>query len=227
MIFLILLILEILILYFFSRRVVKSVYRFFYRVTKRKNWTMYLFAVLFLPGTFIHEASHFLTALFLLVPVGKLEFFPKQKDEGGVNLGSVAIAKTDPLRRFLIGVGPLIFGLTIIFSTIYLVSTNQFIKEWWGNILAGIIIFQIANSMFSSKKDLEGAIILFVLLFIIIIILILLGVNIPNSLSGVTFSPKTLEIIKKANFFLLVPIVIDAVVFQLLERFDLDKINTQ
>lgn len=181
---------------------------------------MYLFAVTFLPGTFIHEISHFLAALFLLVPVGKLELTPKFKEEGsGFELGSVAIAKTDPLRRFLIGIAPLVFGLTIILLIVYLITTGRFINAWWANILAGYIIFQVANSMFSSKKDLEGAIIIFIFLIIVFIILVLLGINIPFELKDLGLSPETTEIIKKANLFLLVPIVIDFLVLLLFKKF--------
>ena len=123
MVYLLLLLLEIIALYFLSRRVVRSVFHFFYQFTRRKSWGMYLFAILFLPGTFIHEISHFLAALFLLVPVGKLELIPRFKEEGGgVDLGSVAIAKTDPVRRFLIGIAPVVFGLSIIFILLYLVT---------------------------------------------------------------------------------------------------------
>lgn len=218
MIYLVFLFLEILILYFLSRRVVKAIYRLFYKVTKRKNWTIYLFAVAFWPGTFIHEMSHFMAALFLLVPVGKLELLPDIEEKGGAKLGSVAIAKTDPLRRFLIGVAPLIFGLGIIFLLIYFISINQFINTWWGYILVGIIIFQIANSMFASKKDLEGAIVLFVLLLVILLILILLGVDVSAFFTNLKFSTKLLEILKMTNLFLLVPIVIDTVFLLLLKQ---------
>ena len=96
MIYVLLLLLEIIALYLLSRHVVRSVFHFFYQVTRRRNLGMYIFAILFLPGTFIHEISHFLAALFLLVPVGEFELIPKFKEGGGgVDLGSVAIAKTD------------------------------------------------------------------------------------------------------------------------------------
>jgi hypothetical protein len=218
MIYLVLLILEILILYFLSRRVVKAVYRLFYKVTKRKNWTMYLFAVLFWPGTFIHEMSHFMAALFLLVPVGKLVLLPDIEEKGGTKLGSVAIAKTDPIRRFIIGIAPLVFGIAIIFTLVYFVSMNQFIDTWWGYLLAGFVIFQIANSMFASKKDLEGAIVLFVLLLVILLILILLGVDVSAFFTNLKFNTKLLKIFQKANLFLLVPIIIDTVFLLLLKR---------
>lgn len=179
---------------------------------------MYLFAIAFWSGTFIHETSHFLAALLLLVPVGKMELLPNIEEEGGSRLGSVAIAKTDLIRRFLIGVAPLVFGLGIILLLIYFVSTYQFINTWWGYILIGIIIFQIANSMFSSKKDLEGAIVLFILLLVILLILILLGIDIPRLFYNLKFNPKLLEILKYANIFLLVPIIIDTAVLVILKK---------
>ena len=217
MIYLTLLILEIIILYFLSRRVVKRIYHFFYRVTKRKNWTGYLFAFVFLPGTFIHEISHFLAALFLLVPVGKLELLPKIEEEGSFKLGSVAIAKTDPLRRFFIGIAPLFFGLSIIFTVSYLL-TNKIIDAWWGYLLAGYIVFQVANSMFASKKDLEGAVIVFILLAAVVLIAILLGINIPLNLTNLTFSPEVSETLKRASLFLLFPIVVDFLFLLLLKK---------
>lgn len=219
MIYIILFFFELAILYFLSRRVIRSVFRFFYQVTKRKSWTVYLFAAAFLPGTFIHEISHFLTALFLLVPVGELDLKPKFKDSGeGIDLGSVAIAKTDPIRRFLIGVAPFVFGVSIILTLLYFVSMNRFIETWWGKIVAGIIIFEVANSMFASKKDLEGVLVLFVFLLIVAAFIYVLGIRIPIDLANVSFSESSTKVLKNATLFLLVPIVIDALVIFLLKE---------
>src|SRR3990172_2227398 len=142
MVYILFLLLEITGLYFLSRRVNQKVFHFFFQVTKRRNWSMYLFAVVYLPGTFIHEISHFLAALFLLVPVGELHLIPRFKEEGGgMDLGSVAIAKTDPIRRFLIGVAPFMFGILIIFSLLYFVLMNRIISTVWEYALVGIVIF--------------------------------------------------------------------------------------
>ncbi|CAN5287326.1 hypothetical protein BH10PAT1_BH10PAT1_5910 [soil metagenome] len=185
MIFLIILVFEILFLYFLSRKVTSKI---FYLVRNK-----YLFAVLFLPGTFIHEISHFLFALFLLVPVGTPEFLPVQI-EGGIKMGSVPIGKTDPIRRTLIGIAPIIFGLIILFLSIYYVH-NVF--------LLGFIVFEVGNTMFSSKKDLEGVIPVIVTLIIFIIVFYFLGLRINLIVNE--------ELFKKADLFLLVPIGIDLV----------------
>ncbi len=161
--------------------------------------------------------------------MGKLEFLPRIEEEasgeeetqyGGKSfkLGSVAIAKTDPIRRFIIGVAPLIFGVLIIFLLIYLITVGKYMSGWWMYILAGVVIFQVANSMFSSKKDLEGAVILLVLFMVILLFLMLLGVDVTGVIINLKFSPNMHEMFKMANIFLLVPVVIDTAVLFLLRK---------
>lgn len=145
---------------------------------------MYLFAVLFFPGTFIHEMSHFLAALFLLVPVGKIELFP-ERIERGIKMGSVAIEKTDPVRRTLVGVAPIISGLTIIF-----ISTSLTLPIW----VHLIIVFEVGNTMFSSSEDLKGSWILFFLIPILFILKI------------------DWSTIQKVDAFLAIPIGIDGLI---------------
>lgn len=180
---------------------------------------MYLFAILFLPGTFIHEISHFLAALFLLVPVGKLKLIPEFKEDGeGIDLGSVSIAKTDPLRRFLIGVAPFTFGIFLIFAILFLITTDRFVTSWWGNVLAGILIFETANSMFVSKKDLDGAAILLIFIVIAIGFLYVWDVKVLVNPADLALCKSVTEILKKASIFFLVPIFIDTVVLLTLKR---------
>src|ERR1700681_939898 len=70
---------------------------------------IFLISFIFLPGIIIHELSHLLVASILFVKTGEIEFMPQVQDEG-LKLGSVSIAKTDPIRRFIIGVSPIILG---------------------------------------------------------------------------------------------------------------------
>ena len=97
MLYLVFFFLELILLYFLAKRLTVSIYRFFLRLTKNKNTASYLLAIVFLPGTFVHEAAHILAALFLLVPFGEVELLP-QVQEDGIKMGSVGIAKTDPIR---------------------------------------------------------------------------------------------------------------------------------
>jgi len=217
MIYLLILIIQLVFLYFLSRKVLRRFYIFFYHFTKRKNWSVSLFAILFLPGTFIHEMSHFLAALFLLVPVGKIELLPKVNETGQIDLGSVAIGKSDPLRRFLVGIAPVIFGFFIIVLILYLITTPGFINTWWGYVLAGFLIFEIANSMFASKKDLEGALGLLAFFVFIYIFMMLTGINFPFIKLEAVYSNEIIKMIQLANLFLIVPIFLDSFAFLLLK----------
>ncbi len=212
---------EILLLYLLARKLQIGFGRLFYKFTKSERLSGYLLAVLFLPGTFIHEIAHFLTALFLLVPVGQIELMPEVVGERSVKLGSVPIGKADPVRRFLIGVAPLVFGLLTIILTIYILSMYRYIDTWWQILLVGYFIFTIGNTMFLSRKDLEGAWKLLVLVVIAFITLYFIGLRInleqlaqlllAGRSLGEGWSNEVLEIIKKANIFLAIPVIIDIV----------------
>lgn len=168
-----------LILFLVSQFLTRELGSFFMRVTKSQTMSIYLLALLFFPGVLIHELGHFLMASFLLVRTGEIEFLPKIQ-EGGIKLGSVSIAHTDPLRRFVIGVAPFVSGLAILFlSAYYLTPLWPFS---WKTILFGYILFEIGNTMFSSKKDLEGAIGLLLFVGFIVGSLFVLGTRLPENI---------------------------------------------
>lgn len=214
MIYIIVFFLEILLLFFLSRNLKAKIFGFLFRVIKNEKWVIVFYSILFLPGTFVHEASHFLFSLLLFVPVGQMNLVPKLgSEDGGVELGSIPVAKTDVIRKTLIGIAPLIFG---IISTFFLVSYFGKIDYWWLKIIFGYLIFEIANSMFSSKKDLEGSWVLALIIVLFIAILYFLGVRISissDSFISVTFT----EIVKKVNLFLLVPLSINLALILLSE----------
>ena len=161
----------------------------FFRLTKEKQPAISILAWFFLPGTIIHELSHLLIAELLRVRTGELGFIPKIKGDSAlqneVKLGSLKMAKTDPLRHSLIGLAPIIVGITIIsfISHFYLFPLVQktlslplrpfnyqsLITNYCLLFTLCYLLFIISNTMFSSKKDLET------ILFPIIIIAVLGG----------------------------------------------------
>lgn len=71
--------------------------------------------MLILPGVLLHELSHALAAWVLRVRVRHLSIGIRRKGAGNkVALGSVDIARTDPIRGSLIGMAPLIAGCAAI-----------------------------------------------------------------------------------------------------------------
>jgi hypothetical protein len=83
-------------------------------LTRDTRVTMGIFALLFLPGVFLHELSHFVMAKILQVRTGKFSIFPKSLPDGRLQLGYVETVKSDMLRDSLIGAAPLIVGTLFV-----------------------------------------------------------------------------------------------------------------
>jgi hypothetical protein len=186
-------------------------------MTKSQTTTIHLLSILFLPGVIIHELAHMLVASILFVPVGEIEFFPKLT-ENGVKLGSVSIAKTDPVRRALIGFAPVFIGVLIFLGMLFYFDTmrNRVELFGWGvHAMVLYTVFEIGNTMFSSSKDMEGTLELFGALCFVAIILYIAGVRIDISVIEKIFTAGIVEFIKKADVFLSLPIVLDLCVWGL------------
>lgn len=134
------------------------------------------YSLIFLPGTIIHELSHWLVAEILQVRTGAITIFPDLGDddeEGGGHqrLGSVETARSDPFRGFLIGLAPFISGLAILAVLGVLLADGWGVYVWWqlGLIIYGIVV--VGNSMMISESDRRTwpFIIIFFLLIIIVI----------------------------------------------------------
>jgi hypothetical protein len=82
----------------------------FLLLTRRQTLAVGLFSLLFLPGVLLHEASHFLAAVLLRVPTGRVSLIPQMLPDGRLRLGFVEVSATDPVRDALIGTAPLISG---------------------------------------------------------------------------------------------------------------------
>ncbi|GAB4492975.1 MAG: hypothetical protein OHK0031_16000 [Anaerolineales bacterium] len=82
----------------------------FLLLTRDTNITIILFALIFIPGVFLHELSHFLMAKILRVATGGFSLIPEPLDGGRLRMGYVETAESDPLRDSLIGAAPILFG---------------------------------------------------------------------------------------------------------------------
>lgn len=115
-----------------------------------------LYTILMLPGTIIHEISHWLVAELLQVPTGEITILPDpiEQDSMERKLGSVMTAKTDPIRGFLIGMAPLIVGTTLLMIISVLLGDNFSLNNlnWYS---AGLIyaVIVLGNSMLVSRVD--------------------------------------------------------------------------
>ena len=83
-------------------------------LTRDTRLTMGIFSMLFLPGVFLHELSHFVMAKLLRVRTGRFSIFPQSLPDGRLQLGYVETAKSDIVRDSLIGAAPLIVGTLFV-----------------------------------------------------------------------------------------------------------------
>jgi hypothetical protein len=79
-------------------------------LTRNLPLTMGLFSILFLPGVFLHEFSHFIMAKMLGVSTGGFSITPRHMPDGRLQLGYVETVQSDIVRDSLIGLAPLITG---------------------------------------------------------------------------------------------------------------------
>lgn len=195
-----------ILLFLFSRRLTQLLSKLLMQVFHHTGITIHILSFFFLPGVILHELSHLLMASVLFVPTGEVEFFPEVHGNE-VKMGSVAVAKTDPLRRFLIGVAPVIGGLGIILlSSLYLTSL-QLIS--WQNILLLYIVFEISNTMFSSSKDMEGA--LGFVVAVVVVAIILQAIRLPVLAVLLAFfqNATVLGLFSKIDIFLIIALGIN------------------
>lgn len=147
------LIAQLVLLYFLSRVVSKSLFVLFLLVFRARSVAISLLLALTFPGTVIHELAHLFTAEILRVPTGKLTLVPESIRDAHIKSGSVAIAETDPFRRYAIGLAPLVWGMIVLTAIAYFLPT---VSSPYFFVLIAYLLFSISNSMFSSPEDLKG-----------------------------------------------------------------------
>lgn len=140
-----------------------------YLLTGDGQIALMLYFLLILPGVILHELSHALAAVVLFVPVRRISVGVRRKGRSNqVALGSVEIARTDPLRASLIGAAPLVAGcaaiLVISSSVLRLTALPPFGEPGFWSGLGTIygtpdfwlwiyLVLAIGNAMVPSAAD--------------------------------------------------------------------------
>lgn len=85
----------------------------FYRFTRSLKGAVNILSILFFPGLFLHEFSHFVSAFLLGIRAYKMRVFPEKQPDGSISLGYVEMEMPDFLRGSIIGLAPLFAGSTL------------------------------------------------------------------------------------------------------------------
>ncbi|MCX6794337.1 MAG: hypothetical protein NTY06_04525 [Candidatus Gottesmanbacteria bacterium] len=208
MILFLLLFTELFILFFLSRRLTQGTYDLCILLFRARSVAITIITILNFPGTVIHELSHLFTAEVLGVRTGKLTLVPEsiQKDPSTslgteIKAGSVMIAATDPFRRYLIGLAPIVTGLVAITAISY--TLFQYVPNWgswevWGYWGGGYLLLVISNAMFSSAEDLKGFLPFIITLGIMIAAAYVAGFRVGITGPALSVSTQILDALTKS-----------------------------
>ena len=197
--FLILFVIELTFLYFISRLSIKELFYSLRIFIRHDKIVFAIVALIFFPGTVIHELSHFVIAIFLLLRVREIHIFP-EFEKNYIKLGRVIYEKRDVLRSILVGVAPIIIGLIIFFwlSTLHIFL----IENLWLKLLMFYLIFVISTTMFSSRQDLIDLGYLLPITIMLIILLYLFQVDFVGLLTNPTLIAVTADFVYDVNVYL-------------------------
>ena len=171
-----------------------------YLMLRQRKAAFYMYAVILLPGVFLHELSHWVMANLLWVPTYRFSVRPRLFDDGTFVLGYVESSTRSrngvpvgPVRWTLIGVAPLLFGIAAILMIgffVFDIGQVQLAVMSEGNFTAALdaifetpywgiwlyLLFAISNAMMPSKPDRQAWPTFFVIVFVIVLSLYAMGV---------------------------------------------------
>ncbi len=123
----------------------------FLLITRHPQLTVALFSLLFFPGVFIHETSHFLMAKVLRVRTRGFSLFPNTMPDGRLQMGYVETEPTDIVRDSLVGLSPLIAGSLFV---AYAGSNRLHLYTLWDVLRNGQFdLFWLGISVLPMIKD--------------------------------------------------------------------------
>ena len=213
------LLVSLLFIFVTHRIMAKEISTFVHRLGGDGKAFITLWSAVFLPGTILHEVSHFLVALALGVRTGKVEVLPEFIEDTGsdnnkVHLGYVQVAKMNPLQGFFVGFAPLITGSGVLVWLSTLIPTYYDDKNYWLLALVIYIFFAVANSFFPSWQDIKQTLVFVFIVVIFLIAFFLFGfkvsltipssvINIINVLSRTFILSGVLNVVISAPLFFL------------------------
>lgn len=167
-------ILSLLALLLTKKKMTADLNHLIHRFGGSQHSSIIIWSIIFLPGTIVHEVSHFLIAALTGAHTGKIEIFPEylESDERSTHVafGSVQTQKLNPIQGFLVGIAPFISGMALLIWLASLLQISFTDRNIWLLILEGYFFFTIANSFLPSWTDIKQTL-PFVIVFLLIALL--------------------------------------------------------
>ncbi len=207
-VFFVLFCIQLIVLFFISRLSIRYIFYLLRSFTSSDTIVYSSIAFLFLPGTILHELSHFLMAIVLLLKVREIHIFP-QWEQNYIKLGRVLYEKKDVFRSILVGIAPIIVGL-LFFWWLSILNVLQ-IEDIILKIIIFYIIFVISSTMFSSQQDLVDLIYVIPIVIIVAIIQYFFPINFSFITSQETIMKSINTFIYDINWYLFISTCIHAV----------------
>jgi len=168
----------------------------------------------FLPGTILHEFSHFFMAIILFLPVHKIQILP-EFEKNYIKLGKVLYEKKDVIRGVIVGIAPLLGAMLFFwFLSIFHLFPQQNI---WLSILLGYVVFSVSTSMFSSKQDLIDLVYIIPFIALFWAIIYLFNINLSFIIQNRTFIRNIQEFFYNVRFYLVFSLIIHGIVIIVLK----------
>lgn len=199
---------QLIVLFFISRLSIRYLFYLLRFFTSSDTVVYSTIAFLFLPGTILHELSHFLMAIMLLLKVREIHIFP-QWEQNYIKLGRVLYEKQDVFRSILVGIAPIIVGL-LFFWWLSLLNVFQ-IEDIFLKVIIFYIIFVISSTMFSSQQDLVDLIYIIPVILMVAIIQYFFPINFSFITSQESIIQAINSFIYDINWYLFISTCIHAV----------------
>lgn len=200
-------IIEIFVLYFVSRYMLNELFHFLHLFIRRRDVIFSTIAVIFLPGTILHELSHYLAATVLFLQVGEVQIMPSWR-ENHLQLGRVTYRKADVVRSIIVGVAPF-FGAFFFYwfvGALHLFPNANNVLT----IFFGYLLFSVSANMFSSKQDLVDLIYIIPFFLIVGVLFYITNVRISLSVPD-TWLQNMADLLQRVNIYITISIAIHTV----------------
>jgi hypothetical protein len=102
--------LALVALLFLQRALHREIQALLLILSRDAGFTLAMFSLIFLPGVFLHELSHYLMAKLLGLRTGRISLLPKPLPGGRLQMGFVETVGADILRDSLVGAAPILTG---------------------------------------------------------------------------------------------------------------------